>query len=542
MKKKEEENERAGGQRATLGRRGVATFLLTWIVAGVFLQAPGRRGSEVDTVLNCCEGDVLVLLDSSGSVSSYEFSRMLTFLSELLRPFSLGPEEVQVGLLQVGTVPHLQFGFGSHSTQQGLQEALMDTRQLRGDTNTEGALKLAREEVLRPGGVSGTREGLPKVLVWLTDGVQPGPVEGPMAALREDGVAVLVVSTGHGNYQVLRKVVTPPIDSHLYFVDIDDMSIITEQLRDAIIEIIRAERLQVRDVTASTAVLHWRPVLSANTGFYNIRFGPVPSGVGEGGTTGGGSGTSPSISGAEYLQLKRPGDAKHAELSGLRPATTYRATLIPESNAVFIKPLTVTFTTQPEVLGPLFIRVSDANSSSIRVSWGPLQMDSVQSYRVEYSPLSGSPVHMATVDRGHSTTLLTQLQPNTQYLVTVSAVHSSGQEKAMSVKVCTQEELFPLADLQLTPMGGDSVQVKWRASAGTLQGYWLTWQGANGSGPPSSRYLPPSTLSTVLTQLPPRARVCVSPVYQTARGDGLCCTAQILSDTSLWDYNSYGHS
>lgn len=187
------------------------------------------------TVLNCCEGEVLFLLDSSGSVSSYEHSRMLTFLSELLRPFSLGEDQVRVGLLQVGTQPRVEFGFDTHSTQGGLQGALKNTKPLRGDTNTVEALRMAKERVLRPGAPGGARAGLPRVLVWLTDGVKPGDVVGPMAELQEEGVAVLVVSTGHGNYLVLRQVVSPPVENHLYFVDIDDLSIITDDLRDAII-------------------------------------------------------------------------------------------------------------------------------------------------------------------------------------------------------------------------------------------------------------------------------------------------------------------
>lgn len=186
-------------------------------------------------VLNCCEGDVLFLLDSSGSVSSYEHSHMLTFLSELLLPFSLGEDQVRVGLMQVGTRPRVEFGFGTHSTQSGLQEALRNIKHLKGDTNTVQALRMAKEQVLRPGAANGARAGLPRVLVWLTDGVKPGNVIGPMKELQEEGVAVLVVSTGHGNYLVLRQVVSPPVEDHLYFVDIDDMIIITDDLRDAII-------------------------------------------------------------------------------------------------------------------------------------------------------------------------------------------------------------------------------------------------------------------------------------------------------------------
>lgn len=160
---------------------------------------------------------------------------MLTFLSELLLPFSLGEDQVRVGLLQVGTHPRLEFDFETHSNQRGLQEALRNTKPLKGNTNTVEALRVAKEQVLRPGAAGGARAGLPRVLVWLTDGVKPGDVTGPMAELQEEGVAVLVVSTGHGNYLVLKEVVTPPAENHLYFVDIDDMSIITEDLRNAII-------------------------------------------------------------------------------------------------------------------------------------------------------------------------------------------------------------------------------------------------------------------------------------------------------------------
>lgn len=191
--------------------------------------------SFFSTVLNCCEGDVLFLVDSSGSVTSYEHTRMLSFLSELLLPFSLGEDQVRVGLLQVGTKPRLEFNFNRHLTQNGLQRALKNIRPLRGDTNTVDALRMAQRWVLRPGAEGGARAGLPRVLVWMTDGVMPGDVIGPMAELREEGVAVLVVSTGHSNYKVLREVVTPPVDDHLYFVDIDDMSIIKKDLRDAII-------------------------------------------------------------------------------------------------------------------------------------------------------------------------------------------------------------------------------------------------------------------------------------------------------------------
>lgn len=178
-------------------------------------------------MLNCCEGDVVILMDSSGSVANYEFSRLLLFTAELFRPFTLGRGHVRVSLVQVGTNPNLEFDLDAHSEQESLQKAIRSVMQLHGDTNTEAALRVAQRIL--------TETDVPKILLWLTDGVQPGEVDEPMSKLKARGVSVLAVSTVHGNYQVLKRAVTPPVESHLYSVDIDNIEIITQDMREAII-------------------------------------------------------------------------------------------------------------------------------------------------------------------------------------------------------------------------------------------------------------------------------------------------------------------
>lgn len=93
----------------------------------------------------------------------------------------------------------------------------------------------------------------------------------------------------------------------------------------------------------------------------------------------------------------------------------------------------------PDVLSPAVVTVSESGQTSIRVSWGPSQPERVSSYHVEYSALPRGELHSVTVAGTQDSTLLRDLQPDTTYLVTVSARHTSGTEKAMSVKVCTQE-------------------------------------------------------------------------------------------------------
>ncbi|TMS18779.1 von Willebrand factor A domain-containing protein 1 [Larimichthys crocea] len=293
-------------------------LVLIWAM----LQRSDMQVAVPATVLNCCEGDILILLDSSGSVSNYEFSRMLFFAADILRPFSLGRGHVRVGLLQVGTKPNLEFGLDVHSTQQSLQKSMRSVSQLKGDTNTEAALRVA----------------------W-------------------------------------------------------------------------------------------------------------------------------------------------------------------------------------HVLSPTVVSVSDSSPHQIRVSWGPLQPNRVQRYVVEYGAIPSGRVQTMTLQRQQNSTLLTGLEPGTQYLVTVSAVHADGKERAMSVRACTQEAALPaLADLQLTQVQHQEVQVAWHGHQEGLMGYWLSWERQNSYT--SSVYLHPNSHSTRLTHFTPGSRVCVSPVYSSGRGDGICCTAE----------------
>lgn len=92
-----------------------------------------------------------------------------------------------------------------------------------------------------------------------------------------------------------------------------------------------------------------------------------------------------------------------------------------------------------DVLSPAVVSVSDSGPRQIRVSWGPLQGARVQRYTLEYGAIPSGDVRTLILPGQQNSTVLTGLQPDTQYLVTVSALHVNGKERAMSVRACTQE-------------------------------------------------------------------------------------------------------
>lgn len=172
---------------------------------------------------NCFEGDILLLLDSSGSLSNNEFSRLLYFSTSVLRIFSLGRNHVRVGLVQVSTNPKVEFGLDVYTDQESLQEALQGVQQLQGDTNTKEALVVAQQLL------EAADRDVPKILLWLSDGARPGDVGQSLSEMKAGGVFVLAVSTVHGSNWLLRDAV-----SRLYVVDIDYIEIITKNVMDVI--------------------------------------------------------------------------------------------------------------------------------------------------------------------------------------------------------------------------------------------------------------------------------------------------------------------
>lgn len=208
------------------------------------------------------------------------------------------------------------------------------------------------------------------------------------------------------------------------------------------------------------------------------------------------------------------------------------------------------------------VSVPDSGPFHIRVEWGPLQVAQVLRYTVEYSAFPGGRVHMLTLQRQQNFSLLTGLVPATQYLVTVSALYAGGKERAMSVRACTKEGMLvqkgsggssspspfsisffsftagaalpALLDLQLRPVPQQDLwQVTWQAHQEHLKGYWLTWEQdkpVDSISKPSALYLPPTTGVTHLSHVSPSRRVCLSPVYSSGRGDGICCSAERPSD------------
>ncbi|XP_033288553.2 von Willebrand factor A domain-containing protein 1 isoform X1 [Orcinus orca] len=292
--------------------------MLPWTVLGLALSLRlARSGAERGPPASAPQGDLLFLLDSSASVSHYEFSRVREFLGRLAALLPLGPGALRASLVHVGSRPHTEFPFGQHSSGSAIQDAIRAAAQRMGDTNTGLALAYAKEQLFAK--AAGARPGVPKVLVWVTDGGSSDPVGPPMQELKDLGVTVFVVSTGRGNLLELSAAASAPAEKHLHFVDVDDLHIITQALRGSILDAMWPHQLRASEVTSSGFRLAWPPLLTADSGYYLLELAPSA----EPGT-------------ARRQQL--PGNATGWAWAALDPDTDYDVALVPESNVRLLRP------------------------------------------------------------------------------------------------------------------------------------------------------------------------------------------------------------
>ncbi|XP_075406004.1 von Willebrand factor A domain-containing protein 1 [Tenrec ecaudatus] len=395
--------------------------MLVWTAICLALSwrlALARSGAERGLPASAPQGDLLFLLDSSASVSHYEFSRVREFLGQLAAPLPLGPGALHASLVHVGSQPYAEFPFGQHSSGAVVQDAIRAAAQRMGDTNTGRALAYAKKQLFDT--EAGARPGVPKVLVWVTDGGSSDPVGPPMQELKDLGVTVFIISTGRGNRLELSAAASAPPEKHLHVVDVDDMPIIAQTLRDSILEAMQPQQqLRASEVTSSSFRLTWPPLLTANSGHYLLELVPV-------GKPG------------EVHRQQLPGNTTSWVWAGLQPDLDYDVALVPESNERPVGPLHLRVRTLPGEAGPERIVISHARLHSVRVSWAPtLDPDSILGYHVLYGPLQGGGAQSVEVPAGHNSTTLQGLMPGTTYLVTVTAAFRSGRDRSLSAKACT---------------------------------------------------------------------------------------------------------
>ncbi|MEQ2163872.1 hypothetical protein GOODEAATRI_000579, partial [Goodea atripinnis] len=330
------------------------------------------------------QADVVLLVDGSYSIGLKNFAKVRAFLEVLVTSFDIGPNKIQISLVQYSRDPHTEFALNTHNDINTVVKAVRNFPYRGGSTNTGKAMTYVRERIFNP--ARGARDNIPRVMVLITDGKSSDSFKDAATKLRNIDVEIFAVGVKDAVRSELEAIANPPADTHVYEVeDFDAFQRISKELTQSICLRIEQELLKIKkksllppqdlrfsEITSRSFRATWTaPAVAVLS--YLVRFRKAEDVTGD------------------YVSLIVSGDTTTSILPNLYPVTTYEVNVFSQ-------------------------------------------------YRLSYVPLSGTGEILEAQTIGAETTIVLQeLFPITTYRVSVSPEYASGIGNEMSVDGTTKE-------------------------------------------------------------------------------------------------------
>ncbi|XP_030624856.1 collagen alpha-1(XII) chain isoform X2 [Chanos chanos] len=478
-----------------------------------------EKTQPVKVSLDCSLGvdiqaDLVLLVDGSYSIGLANFAKVRSFLEVLVNSFDIGPNKVQISLVQYSRDPHTEFALNKHHDISAVIKAVRTFPYRGGSTNTGKAMTYVREKIFVPS--RGARSNVPRVMVLITDGKSSDSFKDPATNLRNADVEIFAVGVKDAVRSELEAIANPPADTHVFEVeDFDAFERISKELTQSICLRIEQELLNIKkrsllppksltfsEVTSRSFRAHWvsdaEDVLS-----FLVRFRP-----------------SADITG-DYISLAVPADTTTAILPHLTPLTTYEVNVIAQYERGDSFPLTGEETTLEEQ-GPVRnLYVSEETTNSFRVTWRAAP-GSVVRYRLFYIPVSGGEKLEAETPGSQTTVVLQELLPLTTYRVEVLAEYVTGMGPAMETEGTTKEVRGMPRDLRVFDETVSSMKLSWQAAPGNVLQYRVAFKPTEG-GERKEISVKGDNTAALLKNLQPATEyeIFVSARYTSGLGDPL---------------------
>ncbi|XP_061550695.1 tenascin-R isoform X4 [Phycodurus eques] len=184
-----------------------------------------------------------------------------------------------------------------------------------------------------------------------------------------------------------------------------------------------------------------------------------------------------TLAGDQYEKVIVPrneGDTTKATLTDLLPGTEYGIGISGMRGSNQSTSATMNARTGLDV--PMDLTVTASTDNTITLVWGTVQ-GPIDFYKVTYTSSSGVSTEL-TVPRDETTTTLTDLEPGTEYTITVAAKRGRQQSNVASIDAFTGMD--PPKQMTVTAVAEDIVTISWIKPLAPFEYYKLSYQSARG--------------------------------------------------------------
>ncbi|KAK1895950.1 Collagen alpha-6(VI) chain [Dissostichus eleginoides] len=148
-------------------------------------------------------GDLLFLIDSSGSIEPQDYEKMKDFMKSVITKSAIAQDNVHVGVMQFSTIQQLAFPLNQYYSKEEMLNAITAMQQVGGGTLTGEAITDVSQYF---DGLRGGRPGMRQTLIVITDGEAQDEVKEPAVALRNKGVEIYAIGVVDANTTQLLEI------------------------------------------------------------------------------------------------------------------------------------------------------------------------------------------------------------------------------------------------------------------------------------------------------------------------------------------------
>ncbi|XP_064638585.1 collagen alpha-1(XIV) chain-like [Lineus longissimus] len=170
---------------------------------------------------NRTKADIYFLVDSSGSVGTYNYVHLLRFVNSLINNLAIGMHRVRVGLIRFSSRVQLHIPLNRYYNKAALRQAVRYIPYISGGTATSSVLNNMRTVGFT--GRNGARAGVPKIGILISDG-SPNSMTRTLqeaARCKAAGIEIFCVAAQaprRARAQIA-QIASKPTKSHSFIVD-----------------------------------------------------------------------------------------------------------------------------------------------------------------------------------------------------------------------------------------------------------------------------------------------------------------------------------
>uniref|UniRef100_A0A8D0GWS9 Collagen alpha-3(VI) chain n=1 Tax=Sphenodon punctatus TaxID=8508 RepID=A0A8D0GWS9_SPHPU len=160
--------------------------------------------------------DIIFLVDSSWSIGKEHFQLVREFLYDVVKHLDVGGNDFRFALVQFSGNPHTEFQLNTYHTNQDVLSHIAHMPYMGGGTKTGKGLEYLIQNHLTKAAGSRASDGVPQVIIVLTDGRSQDDVALPSSVLKSADVNMFAIGVQDAVEGELKEIASEPLDTHLF--------------------------------------------------------------------------------------------------------------------------------------------------------------------------------------------------------------------------------------------------------------------------------------------------------------------------------------